>query len=192
MLVRNDTKNALNGEKVQTETVPTPALPGYRAPDIKLYLPALLEPVWLQEVTPNNARFYIVAFTGDVEKTRSGYRDFADSVKASGLLSSSRPEMNGKLIKGQTTADRIGQIPVGFVTIIAGTEANVWHAVGTEPFGKAFYDQDGSAHDRYAVNVEEGMLMILRPDGWIGARLGLGSSGLVGDIEAYFQLFLRL
>jgi phenol 2-monooxygenase len=192
MLVRNDTRNALNREKVHTETVPTPALPGYRAPDVKLSLPALLEPVWLQEVTPNNATFYIIAFTGDVEKTRSGYRDFADSVKASILLTSSRAEMNGKLVKGQTAADRIGQIPVDFLTIIAGTEANAWHAVGTEPFGKVFYDQDGSAHDRYEVNVEEGMLMILRPDGWIGARLSLGSIGVVGEIEAYFRLFLRL
>lgn len=191
ILVRSEGKNGGNRHKVQTETVPTPAQPGYRAPDVKLSLPALFEPVWLQQVTPNNASFYIVAFTGDVEKTKSRYKDFASSIQSSTILSSSKPQMNGKFVNGAASSSKMVQIPVEFATIIAGTAANAWHAVGTEPFGKVFYDQDGSAHDRYQVNIAEGVVIILRPDGWIGARLGLGSSELVDDIEVYFRAFLR-
>jgi phenol 2-monooxygenase len=190
-LVKNGVESVANGEAVQIETVPTPALPGYRAPDVKLSLPALLEPVWLQEVTPNVARFYIMAFTGDVEKTRAQYKDFAQGVKSSSLLSASQTKMNGKEVNGFMAASQKTVVPLDFVTIISGTAANAWHAVGTEPFGKVFYDQDGSAHERYDVDVEKGMVMVLRPDGWIGARFGLGDSGLVGEIEAYFKMFSR-
>jgi phenol 2-monooxygenase len=145
----------------------------------------------LQEVTPNVARFYIMAFTGDVEKTRAQYKDFAQGVKSSSLLSASQTKMNGKEVNGFMAASQKTAVPLDFVTIISGTAANAWHAVGTEPFGKVFYDQDGSAHERYDVDVEKGMVMVLRPDGWIGARFGLGDSGLVGEIEAYFKMFSR-
>jgi phenol 2-monooxygenase len=192
ILVKEEVKKSVSEEEVRDDSVPTPALPGYRAPDVKLSLPALLEPIWLQQITPNKARFYILAFTGDVDKTKSLYKGFAESVQSSSLLSPSKPQTNGKAVNGATTTLSSGRVPVDFVTIIAGTAANAWHAVGTEPFGKVFYDQDGSAHQRYGVNLEEGLIMLLRPDGWVGARFGLTNGGVCDDIETYFRGFLRL
>lgn len=183
MLVRKEKHGGMNGHKELVETVPTPAQPGYRAPDVKLSLPALFEPIWLQQITPNKAKFYVVVFTGNVEKTKSRYKAFTDPISIS--------PSNGVHVNGANPVPKLNEFPVEFITIIPGREANAWHAVGTEPFGKVFYDEDGSAHERYEVIFEEGMAMILRPDGWIGARLGLASTSLMEDIESYFGNFLR-
>jgi phenol 2-monooxygenase (NADPH) len=184
ILVRKDKDHGMYGQGELVESVPTPAQPGYRAPDVKLSLPALFEPIWLQQITPNEAKFYIVVFTGDVGKTRRQYKTFAASVMVS-------HQSNGNHFNGTTPVARLRHVPVEFITIIPGAEANAWHALDTEPFGKVFYDEDGSAHDRYEVNMEEGMAVILRPDGWIGARLGLWTTGSIEEIESYFGAFLR-
>jgi len=45
--------------------------------------------------------------------------------------------------------------------------------LGAHCFGKAYYDMDGSAHERYDVLIVKGAVFVLRPDGIIAIRVGL-------------------
>ncbi len=43
----------------------------------------------------------------------------------------------------------------------------------------------GVAYQRYGVGVDSGAVLVVRPDGWIGARFALESDKLMGNIDAY-------
>jgi len=57
------------------------------------------------------------------------------------------------------------------------------------PIGKVFYDREQTAHVRYGVDVGQGAVVVLRPDGWVGTLAMLGESA-VGELETYFGGFL--
>ncbi|KAH8886086.1 hypothetical protein GQ53DRAFT_348370 [Thozetella sp. PMI_491] len=159
-------------------TIPAPAIPGYRAPEIQLLLPALWDPVWLQDLTVNVARFYILIFLGKSEESRDNY-----------LGLKSHLEQNGRLVTEQilgTSGMPLGPNmdncsastrpwPVDFLTILPKKASNAWVELGgTNPLGKVYYDvDDGSGGRRYDVDSDTGTVFILRPDGFIGAKLPL-------------------
>lgn len=192
--------------------IPAPARPGYRAPDVKLLVPALLQPIWLQQVTPNHARFRIVIFAGDAEFTNETYRAltrgleqsmafFPKTSTANGIANGcgynrenaqrQTPAVSdGYQLKGQDNKPQ--PLPIDFLTILTGAAANPWHLLGIEPFGRVYYDPDCSAHRRYDVDQKEGAVVVLRPDGWVGAILELDAIGIVARLEEYFRSFLEI
>jgi phenol 2-monooxygenase len=207
-LATNDTSGG--GTITSNVLIPAPARPGCRAPDVKLLVPALFQPIWLQQVTPNHARFRIVIFAGDAKFTDQSYRAFSRGLDqsttfspktspASGIANEGGPNSNTGHGQRPLVSDEYnsnGQnntrrpLPIDFLTILTGTAANAWHLLGTEPFGRVYYDPDCSAHGRYGVDPEEGGVVVLRPDGWIGAIFELDAIGVVARLEEYFRSFL--
>jgi phenol 2-monooxygenase (NADPH) len=190
--------------------IPAPAQPGYRAPDVKLLVPALFQSVWLHQITPNHARFHAVVFAGDAEYTRERYQVLSRKIGENRVFSPTKSTdnrvtngngyggqheegygaetSNEPCFYGRASARR--SLPLDFLTILAGTAANAWHLLGTEPLGRVYYDHDRSAHRRYDIDSNEGAVVILRPDGWIGALLELEGVDVIAKLEAYFKSFL--
>ena len=95
---------------------------------------------------------------------------------------------NGPCFYGRASTPR--SLPLDFLTILADTAANAWHLLGMEPLGRVYYDHDRSAHRRYDIDPNEGAVVILRPDGWIGAFFELEGIDVIAKLEAYFKSFL--
>lgn len=145
--------------------------PGQRAPDVTLQKPATFEATRLQTITPNVARFYIVLFAGDVALTKENLSAFTDSMPQSHWLFDARH-------------------PVSWISIFDGPGGpSAYETLGGMPFGRVYYDGDHSAHARYGIRANEGAVLVLRPDGWVGTVTGLGSGGRAA-LERYFQRIL--
>lgn len=142
---------------------------GERAPDVKLLMPATFEPTRLHRVTPNRGMFWALVFAGDPKKTSSALPSLRKSTDASAILSN--------------------ELLVGWLTIPAATGPSAIELLGTEPFGKVYYDLDGTAHKRYGVDTSQGAIVILRPDGWLGMAIVL--DGSVIELEDYFHGIVR-
>lgn len=141
---------------------------GQRAPDVPLQKPATFETTRLQVETPNMARFYIVVFAGDVERTREALATFTQAVSSLECLSETR-------------------IPVQKLCIVAGPGGrSVYETLGGTPFGRLFYDKDHDAHRRYEVDIAKGAVFVLRPDGWVGTVLEMDYNALE-KLQKYFD-----
>ncbi|KAI0142944.1 FAD binding domain-containing protein [Xylariaceae sp. FL1272] len=167
----------------QPSTIPAPAMPGYRAPDVQLLRPSLWSPVWLQEVTPNVARFYVLTFIGSSSTSRGLFCQFRSSLEWEQRL-----ELRN--------LDAVAEIkvakkwPVDFITILPVKTNSVWAELGGDAAGAAYYDtDDGAAGRRYGVDSEAGAVFILRPDGFIGARFSLAPESASG-VVAYLRRLL--
>jgi len=80
---------------------------------------------------------------------------------------------------------------VSFLTIPAKSGPSAFELLGFNPFGKTFYDEKQTAHDRYGVSPEKGAVVVLRPDGWVGTMIALGSNS-IAEMEVYFKAFLDI
>ncbi|EXJ93609.1 hypothetical protein A1O1_02001 [Capronia coronata CBS 617.96] len=169
--------------------LPAPAIPGFRAPDVQVLTPALWEPVWLQHLMPNLARFYVLTFVGKSPESKVQFVNMKAGIQKNPHLKpdktpgTSQPEEpNGVHVNGSA-----GQRawPVEFLTILPDKVGNAWFELGTDPLGRVYYDNEGVANQRYGVEKDAGAVFVLRPDGWIGARFPLESKGLVDAIDAY-------
>jgi phenol 2-monooxygenase len=146
--------------------------PGQRAPDVSLQKPATFESTRLQTETPNIARFYVVLFAGNVASTKASLAAFSKSVEDMPWLFNSGT--------------------ISWISIFSGAGGpSAYETLGGMPFGKVFYDEDHSAHKRYGIDVEEGMVFVFRPDGWVGTVSELGS-GAADALDKYFKRFLIL
>ncbi|EXJ91603.1 hypothetical protein A1O3_00151 [Capronia epimyces CBS 606.96] len=173
--------------------VPAPAIPGYRAPDVQVLTPALWEPVWLQSLMPNLARFYVLVFVGKSPEAKAEFMELRADLQKNPHLKldkTTQPESNGTGTHLNGSSYR--SWPVDFLTILPDKVGNAWFELGTDPVGRVYYDNDGVANRRYGVSDTSGAVFVLRPDGWIGAKFPLGSKGLVDAIDAYLGgLLLR-
>lgn len=171
--------------------IPAPAIPGYRAPDIQILAPALWEPVWLQSLMRNIAQFHVLIFVGKGQRARDAFLRFkTDLEKSQNIAKASINLTNGTLfhangveLNGGSSHPRVW--PVDFLTVLPEKVGNAWFELGTDPVGKVYYDGDGSANARYNVDIESGAVFVIRPDGWIGARLDLTSANLAVDVDTY-------
>ncbi|KKY14081.1 putativedichlorophenol 6 [Phaeomoniella chlamydospora] len=162
-------------------TIPTPPTPGFRAPDVQLTIPALLEPTRLHKITPNRAKFHIILFAGDPAHTRQPAQHLTEKLKESLLFSSSasKPSPRTQTLTNGIDALAIGSgnirvltdnqdlshlhdrsrpttsLPLNFLTIFSTHAGSTWDLLGTAPLGKTFWDLDASAHTRYGVDVEK-------------------------------------
>ncbi|KAI1324185.1 FAD binding domain-containing protein [Xylariaceae sp. FL0255] len=168
----------------QDLSVPTPAIPGYRAPDVTLLRPGLWSPVWLQELTPNLAKFYVLIFTGKSLVSRNSFHNFK-----SGLGQSYNA---GSVLAGnETYAAMTRAWPVEYITILPEKVSNVWIELGGDALGNVYYDDGGSAGRRYGVDKIAGAIFVLRPDGFIGARFPLDPGGLERMMEYLRSLMVQ-
>lgn len=168
--------------------IPAPAIAGYRAPDVQLLTPALWEPVWLQTLMANVARFYVLVFAGKSTQAKGNFMAMKNEVKKNKHLQGpkdtiSKPATNGVHLNGDSAHAR--PWPVDFLTVLPERVGNAWFELGTDPLGSVYYDDNGTANTRYGVDIDVGGVFVLRPDGWIGAKFDLGSKSLVDDIDAY-------
>ena len=171
--------------------IPAPALPGWRAPDVKLLKPALCSEVWLLSLLLNRGGFHVVSFLGRGEGGREKFREFKSAVV--GDPSQEQAEQTNKETNGFTNGHHMNGheinghhingdkqtllLPPMYITILPQVVDNAWHDLRTDPMGKVSYDADGSAGRRYDVDVENGSVLVIRPDGWIGARFEMGVEG---------------
>ena len=171
--------------------IPAPAIAGYRAPDVQVLTPALWEPVWLQSLMRNLARFHILIFAGKSQQAKTAFLNFKTEIGKNqnltkpgfSLTNGASSPTNGAALNGSSSQPRLW--PVNYLTILPEKVGNVWFELGTDPLGMVFFDGDGSANIRYNVDIESGAVFVVRPDGWIGARFGLVSGSLATDVDAY-------
>jgi len=202
---RDDSKE--DAELVSKRTIiPAPAIAGYRAPDVQVLTPALWESVWLQTLMANQARFHVLVFAGKSAAAKQAFLDMRQAIQGNEHLKQGRVPgtaaqangdhhtncSNGVHVNG-SSASQARRWPVDFVTILPQKVGNAWFELGMDPLGKVYFEMDnGSAYQRYGVEADSGAVFVVRPDGWIGARLALESKTLVGDIDAYLAgLFHR-
>ncbi|KAK7885600.1 hypothetical protein LTR67_010393 [Exophiala xenobiotica] len=185
-VMRDDSgEDDLSNLVAKRSIIPAPAIPGYRAPDVQVLTPALWEPVWLQTLMANLARFYVLVFVGKSAKSKDLFMTMKTDIQKNHRLSPSKAPIteaktNGVHLNGDSSLAE--EWPLDFVTILPEKVGNAWFELGTDPLGRVYYDGDGSANKRYGVDAETGAAFVLRPDGWIGARFELGSEGVVDVI----------
>jgi phenol 2-monooxygenase len=144
---------------------------GQRAPDVPLQKPATFDATRLQTETPNTATFYIVLFAGDVARTKSSLATFTHAVSEMPWL-----------------FDHV--LPIQRMSVFSGPGgSSAFETLGGMPFGKVFYDQQHSAHQRYGVDIEKGAVFVLRPDGWVGTVVEMDGEA-AGKMERYFSRFM--
>jgi phenol 2-monooxygenase len=162
----------LNASTSQTDLILSTVNPGHRAPDVTIQKPGTFEATRLQSQTPNCASFYILLFTGNIQRTKPQFMSFTKALANVPWLHDSKT-------------------PISLITIISGrVSSSAYEVLGNvTPFGRVFYDQDDSAHVRYGVDREQGGVFVLRPDGWVGMVMKM--DGSAGDrLEGYFGKFL--
>ncbi|KAL3471357.1 FAD binding domain-containing protein [Aspergillus californicus] len=145
---------------------------GVRAPDVPLFKPGTAQPVRLQSATPNRACFSLVTFAGDSRMTLPCLVSLAAALRSSTLAAS---------------ADTIRLVTI----ISANPELSVEEALGAPTIGCVYTDGKLQAHARYGVNLRNGALLVLRPDGYLGFATEMSARGLA-DVEDYLRQFLVL
>jgi phenol 2-monooxygenase len=162
--------------------------PGQRGPDATLLLPGTFETTRLHRVTPNTCTFYVVVFAGEPASTASSLSSLYSSLHKSTLFS--------KILDDDDDDDDepSSNLPISFLTIPAAKGPSTYELLEGVIFGRVYFDADGSAHERYGVKKGEGGVVILRPDGWVGMGLRLGSGGpkVAEELERYFRGFLNV
>jgi phenol 2-monooxygenase (NADPH) len=177
--------------------IPAPARPGLRAPDVQILLPALWEKAWLLKQMPNRAHFHILTFVGQGDEAKSLLRSFKDDIgsrlmkKAFITAAVTNASCNGHVNGSEATtvgnASHDTSLPVQYLTILPQAVDNGWHELGFDPLGRVYYDDEGAARRRYEVNHHSGTVFVVRPDGWIGARLDLDINGVGKEVAQYLQ-----
>lgn len=162
--------NSLNVEgSFKSNQDPAPVSAGQRGPDVQLQRPGTLEPTRLHRETPNNARFHVIVFAGLPENTSGSLKSLSTDLESS---------------------KRFGNaLPISWLTIAAKSGPSAFELLGVMPFGKIFYDEKQTAHFRYGVDLKEGAVIVLRPDGWVATAVAL-KSGAVEELESYFRSIL--
>jgi phenol 2-monooxygenase len=146
--------------------------PGQRGPDVQLQKPGTNEATRLHKETPNNARFHVVVFAGEPDRTSGLLGAFAQCLEASKIF------MNARL-------------PISWLTIPAKSGPSAFELLGIMPFGRVFYDEKQTAHARYGIDIRLGGVVVLRPDGWVGTVATLKVSA-VAELELYFSRVLLI
>ena len=79
---------------------------------------------------------------------------------------------------------------ISWLTVPAAVGPSPYELLGIEPFGKILYVGNSSAPERSGIDVNEGAVVVLRPDGWIGTMINLTAEHSVQELEQYFERIL--
>lgn len=146
---------------------------GDRAPDVLVQKPGMRIPVRFYSLFKNVCKFTIIVFSGVPTKTASLIKLLRDYVD------------------GPQSWERYSADLFQYLTLMQeqNTYSSAEEKLGVPVFGQAYYDVDGSAHERYDVDGSEGAVVVVRPDGTIGTACRLDEGAL---ISAYFANFLKV
>jgi phenol 2-monooxygenase len=145
------------------------AAPGERVPDVPLQKPATFEGTRVHKVTPNVGKFHILIFAGEATASRGHLPCFTRALFRTSLHE---------------------QPWLQFLIVLKTVGPSAYEILGVDPtFAKVLYDNTGKAHQTYGVDLSEGAIFVLRPDGWIGTAMQLREDA-VGELEAYFRAFM--
>ncbi|KAK1063336.1 hypothetical protein LTR33_012308 [Friedmanniomyces endolithicus] len=139
--------------------------PGKRAPDITLLKPGTFDKTRLMVQTPNVSLFYIAIFVGeayDAERAFFGTTSsMLERLQRAGLLD--------------------------YITILDTPQPNAYNMLRHDPLGRVFFDDaQQSGHKRYGIDLRQGAVVVLRPDGWVGTMAELGAR-TGPELERYFE-----
>ncbi|KAK8845282.1 hypothetical protein IAR55_005995 [Kwoniella newhampshirensis] len=143
--------------------------PGERGPDATISRLGTNELTRLHRVLRNTGKFNIVVFTGypAINQPRlTAFRSQTDAL-------AKRFSQAGELFE--------------FTTLIAGSGISAVESLGQAPWGKTWFDHSGAAHTAYGVDRGTGAVVVLRPDGWVGAVIGLDEEE---QLVNYFDGFI--
>ncbi|KAF9066749.1 FAD binding domain-containing protein [Rhodocollybia butyracea] len=146
--------------------------PGERGPDVYLTSLGAGDPVRLQKILSNRAKFSIVVFAGSPEHTRPILLELRIALAAQDSFVNVFPK----------------QIFQWF-TVPAASGNGGQDILGCQPFGKVYLDGNMKAHEKYGVDVQRGAIIVFRPDGWVGTVVPLQGSAL---LRAYFEMILEV
>lgn len=149
---------------------------GRRMPDVPLYKPGARLPTRFHELLRSRGEFTVVVFAGEPLITKTGSSSGFETGSLEQLQQVFGPE--GSKLLASTT------IPLNQITIIAGNKPLSHTALGMPPFGRAYYDHDNSAHMRYGMSVQDGGIVVSRPDTIAGFACRLGEAS---NVLAYFR-----
>ncbi|KAL1969142.1 hypothetical protein VTN77DRAFT_396 [Rasamsonia byssochlamydoides] len=155
--------------------------PGQRGPDVELQKPGTFETTRLQKETPNKACFYAVVFTGDPTYTSAIVSTVFPALQSSFLVPDLASPLDLDLVdnNNEEESDRKISTILSWRTIIASSDTPIRipsafeFLGGIQPMGRAFFDRGHKAHTRYGIDIKQGAIVVLRPDGWVGTVLGL-------------------
>jgi len=143
---------------------------GQRGPDGLLRRPGLRTSPRLQEILKNDVKLHILVFTGACHKTLPQLKDVSDFMQGSSFLRALKPALN-------------------LLTIIPGHGTSVYETLGgLDPFGRVWWDPDENVYASYGI-MDDGCILVLRPDGYIGAAEWLTRQG-IRNINDYLEAFV--
>ncbi|KAF2163232.1 hypothetical protein M409DRAFT_26276 [Zasmidium cellare ATCC 36951] len=155
----NDVDNALGSVPIQ---------PGHRAADTLLHKPGLRRlTVRLHELMKYNGKYRILVFTGKPHLSQS-------------LLQTLRLQVDKHQQRFAHAVD--------YMTIIDGHGKNLDEYLGVRRFGSGFWDGDSTAHMKFGAAENLGCIVVVRPDGIVGASAAL--DGFEDKIVPYFGRIL--
>ncbi|KAL5000391.1 FAD binding domain-containing protein [Aspergillus recurvatus] len=145
--------------------------PGSRPADVELKMPGTNQSIRLQKITPGRAQFWVLVFAGSnnpsIQKMLRALQRY---------LHDTAPELTSHK-------------SIGWLTITTAFGSSPFEALGMSAFGDAYFDAAKPlAHDRLGVDVDKGGVVILRPDGLVGAMGKMEG----GWIREYFSRVLYL
>ncbi|KAJ4495715.1 FAD binding domain-containing protein [Lentinula edodes] len=145
--------------------------PGERGPDVYLTSLGTGDPLRLQKILSNRAKFSIVVFSGNTEYTRLALVDLRTTITALDSFVNAFPAQIFQWFTIPATFGNGGQ-----------------EILGCQPFGKVYLDTEMKAHEMYGVDIRRGAVIVFRPDGWIGTVVPLSG---VGQLNQYFDAILN-
>lgn len=156
--------NAINDKSATGISI----VPGSRPPDVELVTPGTNRKARLQRLTPNFAKFFVVVFAGKPHHTRSSLLKLEKFLEAANDLKTHQA--------------------IEWMTISTVVSCSPYEAIGMNPFGNAYFDPKNLAHEKFGIQLRDGGVVILRPDGLVG------SGGVIDGqwIRAYFSNILQL
>jgi phenol 2-monooxygenase (NADPH) len=168
-------KYPASGSLTGDTTSMTSVQPGQRAPDIKLMHPGSGDIVRLISLMQNFGGFYLVVFGG------------RPSVASNASLGNLREYLGSSKFSAPPEL-------FSFITLSAFDPPrtyNVYEALEGEGIGRTYFDIDGSGHERYGVSetLDEVVIMLVRPDGWVG-WVGTANAVIKGGLLSFLEKFL--
>ncbi|KAH7030611.1 FAD binding domain-containing protein [Microdochium trichocladiopsis] len=142
---------------------------GNRAPDALVRRPGIRLPRRLQEIALVNGpgKWFVLVFGGWHLATRDRVNALREEINTGGLGKTPREMLN-------------------MATLFVGVAANAWDALGGPAIGRLYFDHDGDAHSKYCISLDDGAIVVIRPDGVFGFAARLHELAKVKD---YFEGF---
>jgi len=82
---------------------------------------------------------------------------------------------------------------VRFLTVLPTKASSAYEVLGHEPLGRVFFDDaEQSAYRRYGVSLEQGAIVVVRPDGWIGTMAALQAAAVEELLRYFNHMFVEV